>query len=75
MTKVFLIQGISREIYYNHTLDYIHAKYHTHSSNLLDIPFSESDKALISQYEAYAQHEAQNVKTGHKDVPLGKVII
>ncbi len=74
MTKVIIIQGGSLESYYEQTLEYLHAKYHTSHSNLFTSRTSKEDTCRAGYYEKLAQNIA--TQTGiDGNVPLGKAIV
>ncbi len=74
MTKVIIIQGGSLESYYEQTLDYLHAKYHTYPSNLYDLPNSSQDSSQMGYYEKLAQNIASEADIDGS-VPLGKLVV
>ncbi|MBL7164613.1 MAG: hypothetical protein ISS57_18655 [Anaerolineales bacterium] len=74
MTKVIIIQGGSLESYYEQTMDYLHAKYHTYPSNLLDLPISPEDASRMGYYEKLAQNIAAEADIDDS-VPLGKLVV
>lgn len=74
MTKVIIIQGGSLESYYEQTMDYLHAKYHTYPSNLLDTYASSEDTSRMGYYEKLARNIADEAELD-ASVPLGKLVI
>lgn len=74
MTKVIIIQGGSLESYYEQTMDYLHAKYHTYPSNLLDLPCSAEDASKMGYYEKLARNIADEAEIDGR-VPIGKLVI
>ncbi len=74
MTKVIIIQGGSLESYYEQTLDYLHAKYHTYPSNLYDQGKSSVDSDQMGYYEKLAQNIAAEADIGGS-IPSGKMIV
>jgi len=74
MTKVIIIQGGSLESYYEQTLDYLHAKYHTYPSNIPDHPVSEEEISIMGCFEKLAQNAAAGYDYDGS-VPIGKLVI
>jgi len=74
MTKVIIIQGGSLESYYEQTLDYLHAKYHTYPTNLLNVEVSPEEISLMGYFEKLAQNAAAEY-AGDSDIPIGKMVI
>lgn len=52
MTKVIIIQGGSLESYYDLTMDYLFAKYHSNSSTPSTTPNKDSNQ--FSEYYEYS---------------------
>ena len=62
------------ESYYEQTMDYLHAKYHSYPSNLLNLPTSQDDESRMGYYEKLAGNIASEANFDGS-VPLGKMVI
>jgi hypothetical protein len=65
MTKVIIIQGGSLDSYYEKTLNYLHEKYHTYPSNLLDLHIDPDVMARDGMYERLAKDTANAAVSEH----------
>ncbi len=74
MTKVIIVQGGSLESYYEQTLDYLHAKYHTYPPNLSGPSVDPDTAAELGCYERLAQNLAAEADIDGS-IPLGKLVI
>ena len=74
MTKMIIIQGGSLESYYEQTLDYLHAKYHTYPSSLYDQRRSSGDAGQMGYYEKLAQYIASEAEIDGS-IPSGKMVV
>jgi len=74
MTKVIIIQGGSLESYYEQTMDYLHAKYHTYPYNLLGLANSLEDLSSLEYNEKLAQNIDAEAEID-SSVPLGKLVV
>lgn len=74
MTKVIIIQGGSLESYYEQTLEYLHAKYHTYPSNLYEQPSLSEGSSQMGYYEKLAQNIATEADIDGS-LPLGKLVM
>ncbi|MBL6981231.1 MAG: hypothetical protein ISR58_08570 [Anaerolineales bacterium] len=74
MTKVIIIQGGSLESYYEQTLEYLHAKYHTYPSNLYEQPSLSEGSSQMGYYEKLAQNIAAEADIDGS-LPLGKLVM
>lgn len=74
MTKVIIVQGGSLESYFDLTMDYLHAKYHRHQSNL---PKSRSlaDDGSCSEYFENLVDDTISIAQINNSVPSGKLVI
>ena len=74
MTHVIIISGGSLETYYEQTMDYLHAKYHTYPSNLPDLPVDPDVMSEMGYYEKLARNIADEADIDGS-IPLGKLVI
>jgi len=74
MTKVIIIQGGSLDSYYEQTLNYLHQKYHTYPSNLLDLYTDPNQMAENTMYERLASETAANADI-NPNLPPGKIVL
>ena len=58
MTQVIIIQGGSLESYYEQTMDYLYAKYHSYPSNLPEWSIDPDTQSELSYYERLADNLA-----------------
>jgi hypothetical protein len=79
MTKVIIIQGGSLESYYEQTLNYLHQKYHTYPSKLLDLYVDPDIMAEVSMYERLAHDTASSappqLMADGRPLPKGKIVL
>ncbi len=74
MTKVIIIQGGSLDSYYEQTLNYLHQKYHTYPSNLLDLYIDPNQMAENGMYERLARDTAASASVDIS-LPPGKIVL
>ncbi|MBC8504983.1 MAG: hypothetical protein ISR58_14310 [Anaerolineales bacterium] len=74
MTQVIIIQGGSLESYYEQTLDYLHAKYHSYPSNLPELSVDPDVECELGYYERLARKIAEEAGIDGS-IPLGKLVI
>ncbi len=74
MTKVIIIQGGSLDSYYEQTLNYLHQKYHTYPSNLLDLYIDPNQMAENTMYERLASETASHAIVD-TNLPPGKIVL
>ncbi|MBC8505242.1 MAG: hypothetical protein H8D34_10315 [Chloroflexi bacterium] len=71
---MIIIQGGSLESYYEQTLEYLHAKYHTYPSNLYEQPSLSEGSSQMGYYEKLAQNIAAEADIDGS-LPLGKLVM
>ncbi len=74
MSKVFIIHGGSLESYYEQTMAYLHAQYHTYPSGLLDLPSSAEQTGPMGNSEMLARNIVDQAEIDNS-IPLGKLVI
>lgn len=73
MVKVIIYQDESLESYYERTMDYLHAKYHSYPSSLPTYPLDEEIIEEMEYYQCMANDSADSDRKD-KDIPLGKQV-
>ncbi len=80
MTKIIILQGDSLESYYEQTLEYLHTKYHSSPSIILESPSyrvvgsHEDPPNSVGYYENLARNIAERADSD-KPASLGKLVI
>lgn len=74
MSSVIIMQGNSLESFYDQTMDFLHAKYHSHSPDYPDFNFDDGMVSEMGYYECMAD-DIDEKKSYGRGVPLGKLVI
>lgn len=73
-TKVFVVQGGSLDSYYEQTLKYLHQKYHTYPTNLLDLHIDPDVMAEVGMWERLAQLIVDDYDFSANPLPDGAIV-
>ncbi len=74
MTKVIVIQGGSLDSYYEQTMDYLQAKYHTYPFDLFDLHVPPQTESSMGYYEKLARNIVNEAGVDGISPP-GKLVI
>lgn len=72
MTSVIIIQGNSLESFYDQTIDYLHAKYHSYPAYAPDIHMDSHTASEMGYHERMAA-EIEGYQA--QGIPYGKIVV
>lgn len=64
MTKIIIYSESSLDGFYEQTLEYLHDKYHVHSTTLTERPITAAEAAHISYYDAMGRDAGRHSSRG-----------